>query len=85
MQIEIKIVAFTPTTDPNHFVADVYVNGERIHCGTGVQTVHEVIWDACKVINGTEMSKAVYKIMTAAGYTLVPQDNQLVWRKPTTE
>lgn len=35
MQTEIKIVLFNPGVDANVFCADVYVDGDRKHCGTG--------------------------------------------------
>jgi hypothetical protein len=31
---EIKIIIFSPVK-PDAFIADVYFNGERVHCGTG--------------------------------------------------
>ena len=35
MQVEIKAILFNPTTDPNVWAADVYVNNVRVYCGKG--------------------------------------------------
>lgn len=35
MQIEIKVIVYNPAMDLNVFVADVYRNGQRVHCGKG--------------------------------------------------
>lgn len=46
MQKEIKIVLFQPTTNPNNYAADVYVDGERKHCGKGGQTANQAVREA---------------------------------------
>jgi hypothetical protein len=51
MQVEIKIVLFNPTTDPNNFAADVYVDGNRQFCGKGGKNAADALQEATDWIN----------------------------------
>lgn len=48
MQKEVKVVFFQPTE--GHWAADVYINGERVHCGKGWKTEDGAKLEAFKVL-----------------------------------
>lgn len=83
MQVEITIKAFNPTEDPNHFVADVYVNGQRVSCGTGKdQTVIEAIKGASNDVKfSSDVANAVKTIMEDNGYKQVIYSGGVKYQK----
>lgn len=49
-QREIKLVLFSPTKD--HFAVDVYVDGERVHCGHGHFWEYQAFEEAVEWLQG---------------------------------
>jgi len=46
MQMEVKLVVFSPTT--GKYAVDIYINGKRAHCGRGFAVESLAMFEAIK-------------------------------------
>lgn len=53
MQIEIKLVYFKPTS--GHYAVDIYVNGDRQHCGRGHLDIAAATKEAVEWLTGHQV------------------------------